>query len=145
MQVITALYSKMKNTFVATLIVVSLLLIVTQETIADCREVEDIGHIKVSAKQRNSDELIEVIIDAPTFLNGNRLESVVLVIGDIDKPDYIVSLNLFETKGRSKLVLDGKLELIRKSMIRARYFNDNSCYKVLLVALSQVKIDRDEN
>ena len=120
------------------------LLVEARVIMADCRELEDSNQVKVSATQRENDNLIEVIIDAPTIISESRLESVVLVLGDTKNPDYVASLDVFKKNGRSKLVLDGKEELIKKSLLRVRYYNENECHKVLLTSLSKIKIIKSE-
>ena len=103
---------------------------------AECPE-ENAGElVKVQYKSNN---LLETIVVGPSNIDGNYLESVVLVIGEPEKPKYVASLSVFIDEGKAKLVLDGEAGYINQSLLRFRYYTKNKqCYKVLLVPL-QVK------
>ncbi len=100
---------------------------------AECTEVYDSNIIDVSFK---NGDLIEAIIDAPHNINGNYLEDVVLIIGNMKNPKYIAGLSAFISKGRAKIVVDGYSSYINESILRFRYFTSaRMCYKVIVVPL----------
>ena len=103
---------------------------------AECPEEKAGDLVKVDYKRNN---LVETIVVGPSNIEGNYLESVVLVIGEPKKPKYVAGLSVFTDEGKAKLVLDGEVEYVNQSLLRFRYFTKNRhCYKVLLVPL-QVK------
>jgi len=103
---------------------------------AECQEEKAGDLVKVHYKRNN---LVETIVVGPSNIDGNYLESVILVIGEPEKPKYVASLSVFTDEGKAKLVLDGEVGYVNQSLLRFRYFTKNRhCYKVLLVPL-QVK------